>query len=447
MAKIAWQDKDGNPTPEKTFVLGQVKRYKIHPRDIVEKFYNQFKANVSEAAIRNMLSLEGISVRGLMTKAVKKAAKKPKTSKQKIRDDIREVKLQQKLKEVASKYQILVREKSLGERIIQVARDEIKALPPIELRWQPPVEKVSQETAVLAFGDTHLGEEVDRDVVCGFGEYNFDIFVRRLKFMADSIKSIAVKKLLGYKIDKLCIFGMGDMVSGRIHDELIINSEDIIFQILNGAYVTAQFILELSQIFPEIEIDGTLGNHGRIIQKKYYKRRYENWDYIFYQMLSMFLANNSRIRCNFPKSFFIIKRIRGWNFLILHGDTIRSWMGIPWYGIERMMWRLGDLLAAKGIKVHYRVIGHFHNTGELDKVPGELIINGSVIGGTEHSLMSMMGFERPTQLFFGVHKEIGMTWRYPLRLDLKGVDEVEPYGYNQELDAGKYMRELLKRKK
>jgi hypothetical protein len=236
------------------------------------------------------------------------------------------------------------------------------------------------------------------------------------------------------------------MVSGRIHEELIENAEDVIFQVMNGAYVTAQFILEMRQLFPEIEIDGVLGNHGRLTKKVYYKKRYTNWDFVFYQFLAVFLANNADIQCRFPRSFFLIKEIYGWNFLVLHGDSIRSWMRIPWYGIERTAERLGDLLQGKGINVHYRIFGHFHNTGELDRVPGELVINGSVIGGTEFSLMSMSVFDRPTQLFFGVHKEIGMTWRYPLRLDLKKVDEVEPYKYTADLDAGRYMKELLRKK-
>lgn len=440
---ISWK-KDGKPTEQKEFIIDLVVNKKIHPVDLIDPFYKKFNQIVSLSILKAMLAEENISIRGLQTKANKKM--KPKTIKQKIKADIEKAKLQQKLREVDRKYKMIVREESISDKMIRVLRDEARALPEVDLMWQPLAQKITQETAVLLLGDFHTGEIVDRDVVCGFGEYNFDIFNRRIKFLAKSIRSIVIRKLTGYKIDKLCIFGLGDMVSGRIHDELIENSEDIIFQIMNGAFVTAQFILELAQMFPKIEIDGVLGNHGRLIMKKYYKKRYTNWDYVFYQFLSMFLVNNSRIVCNFPKSFFIVKKVRGWTFLLIHGDSIRGWMGIPWYGIERMMWKLGDLLKDKGIKIDYRILGHFHNTGELDRAFGELVINGSVIGGTEYSLMSMGEFNRPTQLFFGVHTEIGMTWRYPLRLDLKGVEEVTPYKYNQELNAAKYMKELLKRK-
>jgi len=441
---ISWRDKEGNPSPEKIFVIDSVVKKRIHPVDLVGLFYKKFGETVSMSALRAMLAEERISIKGIPTKAEK--AKKPKSIKQKVKADVEKTKLQQKLREVDRKYKMIVREESISDKMIRVLKDEARALPKVDVMWEPPSQKVTQETAVLLFSDPHIGEIVDKDVVCGFGEYDFAMFNKRLKFLARSIRSIIVRKLTGYKIDKLCIFELGDMVSGRIHDELIENSEDIIFQIMNGAFVTAQFVLELAQMFPEIEIDGVPGNHGRLAQKKYYKKRYTNWDFVFYQFLGMFLANNPRIKCNFPKSFFIIKKVRGWTFLLIHGDSIRGWMGIPWYGIERMMWKLGDLLKDKGIKIDYRVLGHFHNTGELDRASGEIIINGSMIGGTEYSLMSMGEFNRPTQLFFGVHTEIGVTWRYPLRLDLKGVEEVTPYKHNQELNAAKYMKDMLKKK-
>lgn len=416
----------------------------IHPEDIVPLFKKKFDFERSYDSLLKRMSYLKISYANAVPK--RKKVLTEKSAKKQVVEDVKLIQVQQKLRDITIKYNAIIQEESLGGRLIRVLKSEASALPKVHLEWRAPVKKITKETAVLLLGDFHCGEIVDKEAVCGFGEYNFDIFVRRLKFLAESIKSITIKKLKGYQIKKLVVLGMGDMVSGRIHEELIENAEDVIFQIMNGAYVTAQFILELRQLFPKIEIVGVLGNHGRLTKRVYYKKRYTNWDFVFYQFLSVFLANNADIKCSFPKSFFLVKKVYDWNFLVLHGDSIRSWMRIPWYGIERTAERLGDLLQGKGINIHYRIFGHFHNTGELDRVPGELIINGSVIGGTEFSLMSMSMFDRPTQLFFGVHKEIGMTWRYPLRLDLKEVDEVEPYKYATDLDAGKYMKELLEKK-
>ena len=303
---VSWKDKNGNPTPEKKYVISAIKKRRVHPIDLVHLFYKKFGQAVTASAIRAILAEERISIKGILTKAEKN--KKPESVKQKVKEDVETHKLQQRFLEINRKYKMIVREESISDRMIRVLRDEAKALPKVDLMWEPPSQKVTQETAILLFSDPHIGEIVDKDVVCGFGEYSFAMFNKRLKFLAKSMQSIVVRKLTGYKIDKLCIFGLGDMVSGRIHDELIENSEDIIFQIMNGAFITAQFVLELAQMFPEIEIDGVLGNHGRLAQKKYYKKRYQNWDFVFYQVLAMFLANNPRIKCNFPKSFFIVKK-------------------------------------------------------------------------------------------------------------------------------------------
>ena len=276
---ISWKNKDGGPTEEKKFITTSVAKKRIHPVDLIDPFFKKFGKVVTVPTLRVMLNDDGISIKGIQTNADKR--KKPKSTKQKVKTDIEKHKLQQKLLEVNRKYKMIVKEESISDRMVRVLKDEAKALPKVDIMWEPPSQKVTQETAILLFGDPHIGEEVDKDVVCGFGEYNFAMFNKRLKFLAKSMQSIIVRKLTGYKIDKLCIFGLGDMVSGRIHDELIENSEDIIFQIMNGAFITAQFVLELAQMFPEIEIDGVLGNHGRLIKKKYFKKRYQNWDFVF----------------------------------------------------------------------------------------------------------------------------------------------------------------------
>ena len=435
------------PQEQIDYFIKRIKKDKVHPEDIFEEMKKLFKGEFKRTypAFRQKLKELRIPCGHLIPKRLK-TGRLIQTAEKRVQADTEKLHLQQKHREVATKYKILVQEKTLGDRLVQVLHDEVKALPKIDIRWQPVTERVSQETAALLFSDPHIGDVINKDEVVGFGEYNFDIYVQRMKFLAHSIRSIVVKKLKGYRVDKLCIFGLGDMVSGRIHDELIIAGENIVFQVLNGAYVAAQFVLELSQMFKEIEIDGVVGNHGRVAQKRHFKQKYLNWDFMFYQMLGMFLADNNRIKCNFPMSFFWVKKIYDWNFLMLHGDNIRSWFQIPWYGIERAMHKLGDLLQGRGINIHYRVLGHFHRTGELDRTPGEILLNGSISGGSEHSLGALFEFDRPTQLFFGIHKDIGVTWRYPLRLDLPDMKNVVPYKYNKELNAVKYMQEMLKKK-
>lgn len=440
MAGITWPDE------QIEYLIKRIKKDKVHPEDVYEELKKTYRGKFkrSYVAFRQKVRELRLGYGHLIPKRLK-TKKLIQTAAKRVEADTEKIKLQQKYKSLETKYNIIAKEKSLTDVVIQVLSSELKSLPKVDLIWKTPELKTTKEVAALLLGDFHIGEVVIKEEVMELGEYNFDIFVRRLKFLAESMKSITVKKLRGYEINKLIIFMLGDMVSGIIHDELKENAEDIVFQVLNGAYVTAQFILEMTKMFSEIEIEGVLGNHGRLTQKKHYKRRYTNWDFIFYQMLGMFLAGNKRIKCHFPKAPFLITKIHDWGFLILHGDTIHSWMGIPWYGIQRALWKLGDLLQGQGHRIHYRILGHFHNTGEMDRAPGEFIINGSVCGGSEYSLNAIHEFDRPTQVFFGVHKEIGITWRYHLRLDLPEVNAVKPYEYNRELDASKYMKEMLQK--
>ena len=427
-----------------TFLIKCVKEDKIHPEDIAPLWKAKFGFNRTEVSLMKECAKQGVSIAGTAPK--RKQVRTKVAIKEAVHADVAEHKLKQKLSEVQSKYKLLMKGEGLGDRMVKALKEDVKALPTVQFKFTPPKGTVTVEEAGLMLGDFHLGEEVTREGTYGFGEYDFPIFVRRLKFLENKIKDIVTDQLRGYKFTKLHIFGMGDMVSGMIHDELVENAESIIFQVLNGAFVTAQFILNLQQLFPKVEIDGVLGNHGRLHQKKRYKRHYENWDYVFYQYVGMFLAINPQIKWRWAKSPFLTKKIYDWEFLVLHGDNIQSWMGIPWYGIERAMWKLGDLIQSKEHRINYRLLGHFHNSGEMDRVTGEMLINGSMIGGNEFSLGKMFTFGRPTQVFFGVNKRIGITWRFPLRLDLPEVDEVKPYPYSQNFDAGLYLRDLIKKK-
>ena len=430
---------------EKDWITNKVVKKGVHPIDFVEELNKAFKKTPfrSISSLRHKLTDMGVEFQNLVPHF---EIEKKIPVKEQVAADVAKKRMAEKVKEVSAKYIILAKEKSIGDRCVQVLKDEVPKLPEPKLVWKSKETKVSHETAVLLLSDFHIGEIVSKKETFGFGEYNFDVFTHRLKFLAESIRNITMRKLRGYKINKLCLLMLGDMVSGMIHEELTDNAEDIIFQVLNGAYVTAQFVSEMSTLFEYIEIDGVVGNHGRLYKKVRYKKRHTNWDYVFYQFLSLFLSSHKRVKCNFPKSFFEVKKIYNWNFLLLHGDGIRGWMGIPWYGIQKAMWKIGDLLQSQSKTVlHYKVLGHFHHTGELDRTPGEILLNGSLIGGGEYSLGALFEFDRPTQLFFGVHKEIGVTWRYPLRADFKGVDEVIPYAYNTNLDAGKYMQEFLKK--
>lgn len=327
-----------------------------------------------------------------------------------------------KYQQLKEKYDKIVQDKVLEENIIENIIKYIKAYPcqPCTYKGSKKAEGKSVEEMVFMLSDTHIGETVSFEETQGLCVYNMDIFEKRFNFIIDTIISIVNKLRHGYTIDKLNVHALGDMVSGIIHQELVETAEGTIIEwLLDGADIVAKGMLKLAQNFKEISFTGVVGNHGRMDKKPTFKRKYVNWDYLFYEILRMKCAKQSNISFNIPKSFFTVDKILGWDFLLLHGDNINSWQGIPFYGIKRAAANLSEVLSSHDRKFDYIELGHFHSTGLLDRVVGEILINGSFKGGDEYSIGKMFTMSQPKQTIFGVHKKQGKTWSYNLKCDSK----------------------------
>jgi hypothetical protein len=134
------------------------------------------------------------------------------------------------------------------------------------------------------------------------------------------------------------------------------------------------------------------------------------------------MRNNPRITFDIPKSFWTIKGIGGLNFLALHGDNIKGWNGIPWYGIQRAVYKLTELLGSNNKQFDICCLGHFHNAGVVSRTKGEIMLNSSIIGGNEYSVGGLFASTEPSQTFFGVNpKHRRVTWKFNINLDL--IDE------------------------
>ena len=71
----------------------------------------------------------------------------------------------------------------------------------------------------------------------------------------------------------MIVLGLGDFVSGLIHEELVESAPDTIIEwVLGGSLVVSQFLLDLCENFEEVEFDGIPGNHGRMTKKPRFKQ-------------------------------------------------------------------------------------------------------------------------------------------------------------------------------
>ncbi|MBU4331985.1 hypothetical protein KKD19_00200 [Patescibacteria group bacterium] len=340
--------------------------------------------------------------------------------------------LQAEIRVLKRNYSEAIKLHNLQKAILGVCQDTITAMPAVKVpKLITPKQALFVEEAALMLSDIHGGEEISEEETLIFGRYNWDIMRHRLHHIAERTVFWTQQALPNYRFQKLHLFMLGDMIPGDIHlDTVKASPGNVIEWTLGTACVVAQMIGQLAAVFPKIEIEAVIGNHPRLSKKPVAKERYVNWDYVCYKVISLILANQSNIKWHIPRSFWIIKAIGEKKYLALHGDDIRSWMNIPYYGIDRAVARLTELFASKGDFIHYVLMAHFHNTGILDKVVGQKIINGSVCGPNEFSLGKFMSSE-PKQILFGVHPRRGKTWL--LDIDLLNAPEPKVPVYKYEL--------------
>ena len=329
----------------------------------------------------------------------------------------------------------LEKEKDAQDQIIRYAKDSIDVLPVIRSpRPYGFTKNKSVESVVLVGSCWHIGEVINKQEMGGLNEYNFDIFCKRLQFLIEKTISFTADNMSSHVFPEINVLLTGDMVSGIIHDELEASNQlNIVEQATVGAHVAAQALLDLARAFPKVTVTCVVGNHGRVKHQKYFKHKQQvNWDYIFYNYLALMLRNQKNIIFNIPLSFWAGVEIQGWKFMIQHGDNVKSWGGIPFYGIKREVSKWIEIKASQRDFFQYFVMSHFHMGGRLQSPTGEHILNGSLKGGDEYAAgLGLYG--DPTQLIFGVHPKYGKSWE--LAINTKYADNNERSRYKYSLST------------
>jgi len=316
------------------------------------------------------------------------------------------------------KVKIYEKETELQETIVKVVTNAIVAMPALKFKpfkFKPTTKPISCVPVGL-LSDLHIGEEVTLEDTRGLGIYNFDICTKRIEAFTRKTIDILVFKSQGYVYPELRIVFDGDIVSGIRHDELReTNDLEIIEQLFDGARMVADNLLQFSPYFPKIKVECIYGLKHSLFTLKYkFKKRYVNFDYIFYRILELLLRENKQFEFNIPKSFFDIIDIAGWKFLVYHGDDIKGWAGIPYYGMDRDIGKFRKILQYSGEKFDYVLLAHFHTPTELG---AETIVNGSLKGADEFALGAVRQMSKATQTLFAVHKQHGITFKYNIQLD------------------------------
>jgi len=274
-----------------------------------------------------------------------------------------------------------------------------------------------KEVAVLLFSDFHYGR-INKILNPETGEvettYNKQIAVNELNRLLDGIFTIDNLLRGSYQIDKLHVFGLGDLVEG----DLIFEGQKFFIeggvgqQVIEGATHLANFLKVLLGEFKEIEFINVIGNHGRFTKRRSAAPPANNFDYFVGKILETMFANEPRIKFVCPESRFFIKDIFGWKYYLHHGEEITGWMGLPYYGIVRQA-------KARKAETNYNIdcMGHWHTRMEIPVgSTAYTLVNGSFVPKDENAFVRLGVLSKPEQYYFGVSPRRPRSWSFSLDL-------------------------------
>jgi hypothetical protein len=389
----------------------------------------------SVASVQNQRSRRGIKAAHI----VPPPAAAPTTVHEdlKVRD---EAYWQEQHSELGKKYRKLLKAETLVERLAS----RVAALAPLSYDPLPPVVRSGRtssgkaQSAVLMLSDQHIGKVVSPSQTLTFGEYNFEIFMARLKYLEESVLSI-VENHTTTSVPELVITMLGDALDGTLTHSNEVGQLDTIFdQFYSGAHVTAQFLRNLAPHFPKIRIYSVAGNHARFQNQRRMptRNRYSNFDSFFYALTRELVRDIKTISWDLNKQPYQLFEVQGFTFFAMHGDTLRGGdktLGIPNHAVGRLISTATQLLNKYNCKApNFYCVGHLHREITLPHATGSVLINGGFIGVDEFGLSEMFAPADASQHLFFVHPVYSKVASYNVGLKFAEVGQEAPYAVPSE---------------
>lgn len=295
--------------------------------------------------------------------------------------------------------------------------DAVRAADPFpRFIYESPQDSKSLVVPTLMLSDWHIGEVIKEDETEGFNKFDYQVAEDRIFGIVDSfLKWVGAARKI-YNIKTASILGLGDWVSGNIHAELLATNEfPLPVQTAKAGLLFGEVLVRISQHFDILEVSEVgADNHGRLQPKPQAKQKAANsMSFLVHTIANQYSEKQGNIRIDEAAGIKMVTEIANHKFLLEHGDTVKAYMGIPYYGMNRergreAMKRMGTLQ-----EFNYMGLGHWHVPGFVE---GCVIVNGSLSGTSEFD-HSVGRHAEPAQVAFMVHPKYGVFNWTPFNTD------------------------------
>lgn len=299
----------------------------------------------------------------------------------------------------------------LFDRVVEACRQPVKA-PKLKVAKQDT--KLHARSVILPIYDQQYGQFVrSEDTPGGKGLYSTEVFDKRLARWVEGVTGNVRDYASSHRIEELIIPLGGDHVEG---DEIFagqswqleIPPPEQVWQLackMEDALRTIIHFAKEELGVPKVAIYGVDDNHGKVGGRKAGARpaRY-SWNWLFLKILRDKLRAEPIDQFEIEPAGSLLFACADFVFLQVHGHEIKSWGGIPFYGLTKY--------DGRAMRLHrqiydYCLMGHFHQPAEIPNGSGEFIISGDWVGANNLS-GAITAASRPMQRVIYVARKWGI---------------------------------------
>lgn len=319
----------------------------------------------------------------------------------------------QKLRDLTRQANVAFRSEARGELLRETISDSIKhlspILPPCYAPGAGPDSYPSKKSLTLAIGDIHYGADIECLGLRGeiLNRFNSEVFETRMEKLLDETVDILKKE----SISNVHVFLVGDLIDGILRQSQLMRLEyGIVDSTIHLSEYMAHWLNALSQ-YATVYVDAVTGNHSEIRPLKSKNREFEdeNLERVILWYLKARLADNANISVNAECRRLNLVDVKGFSFLLVHGDDSRS--------IEQLC---RDSINLYGKPIDFVVCGHKHREESIPSgvsASGETIIirTPSICGMDKYAQSKGYG-GRPGAIATVIEKGYGRRCIYPINL-------------------------------
>lgn len=317
--------------------------------------------------------------------------------------------------------------KEVAGEVIRLLGEQKSIFSPAEKKsWRAYYHKNKiTEASVLCLSDIHIGQiNKTFNVISGKTEetYNFDIFQQELKRLREGIQKIKDLLSNSYNLPELYVFGLGDWITGdRIFQGQLYKIEEggVGGQLWKAVYSLSDFFHSLKGLYQKITIIPVIGNHSRSRESARFDEPIENnFEYNIFKILEIIFQRDRQIEVKVPNYWWHLTDIMGWKYFLAHGDNIKGWAGVPFYGLLRSG---NEFYMSLPVKFQIMCLGHFH-CGCLDIPLSDVVrlkLNSCWVPKDEFGFKVFHRYAPAEQYYFGVGEKRPVTWEYKISLTEK----------------------------